>query len=107
MTRRLTHAGDGTIGERNEPPATRNKKREIMRPRTILSRMILSMVALLLAASVRAVGFETPPEQPAAASLSAELASGPNFHVSEPVAADGLMHHYVIDSRFGAFPAYG
>src|SRR5260370_20093117 len=70
-------------------------------------RMILSMVALLLAASVRAVDFETPPEQPAAASLSAALASGPNFHVSEPVATDGLMHHYVIDSRFGAFPAYG
>ena len=70
-------------------------------------RKSLTMLTLLLAASVKAVDFETPPEQPAAASLSAELASGPNFHVSEPVAADGLMHHYVIDSRFGAFPAYG
>jgi hypothetical protein len=65
------------------------------------------MLAFLLAAGTRAVDFETPPEEPAAASLPAELASGPNFHVSEPVAADGLMHHYVIDSRFGVFTAYG
>jgi hypothetical protein len=32
--------------------------------------------------------------------------SGPDFHVSEPVKSDGLMHHYVLVSRFGDFPAY-
>jgi hypothetical protein len=68
---------------------------------------ILGMLAVLSVAGAMAGDFETPPEEPAAASLPAELASGPNFHVDEPVAADGLMHHYVIDSRFGLFPAYG
>ena len=48
-----------------------------------------------------------PPEEPAAASLPADLASGPNFHVKEPVESDGLMHHYVIEGKFGGFPAYG
>jgi hypothetical protein len=70
-------------------------------------KTILTMLAVLLTAGAMAVDLETPPEESAAASLSADLVSGPNFHISEPVASDGLMHHYVIDSRFGVFPAYG
>jgi len=65
------------------------------------------MLLVLAATAAMAVDFEQPPEEAAAASLPAELATGPNFHVREPVAADGLMHHYVVDSRFGVFPAYG
>jgi hypothetical protein len=65
------------------------------------------MLLAISATAALAVDFEQPPEEPAAASLPAELAAGPNFHVREPVAADGLMHHYVVDSRFGVFPAYG
>ena len=68
---------------------------------------IPASIAVFAAISSWAVDFETPPEQPAAASLPAELAAGPNFHVREPVAADGLMPHYVLDSKFGVFPAYG
>ena len=51
--------------------------------------------------------FETPPEEPAASSLPPELAAGTNFHVKEPVQSDGLMHHYMIESSFGEFAAYG
>jgi hypothetical protein len=65
------------------------------------------MMAVLAGSSAQAIDFETPPEEPAAASLTPELASGPDFHVSEPVMADGLMHHYVMVSAFGDFPAYG
>jgi hypothetical protein len=67
----------------------------------------LILTAIVSASDANAVDFETPPEEPAAASLSAELAAGPDFHVSEPVQSDGLMHHYVLASRFGDFAAYG
>jgi hypothetical protein len=33
--------------------------------------------------------------------------SGPGFHIKEPVRNDGLMHRYIVESRFGDFPAYG
>ena len=67
----------------------------------------LAMIAVVGASRVDAHDFEIPPEEPAAASLTAELATGTDFHVSEPVLSDGLMHHYVLVSRFGDFPAYG
>jgi hypothetical protein len=70
-------------------------------------KYISTILAVVLATAALAAGFETLPGEPAAASLLPELASGPDFHVSEPVMSDGLMHHYVIDSRFGMFPAYG
>jgi len=71
--------------------------------------------ALLTAGAVLATGsrvfgaesFEIPADEPPGASLSAAQVSGPNFHVVDPVHSDGLMHHYVIDSHFGVFTAYG
>jgi hypothetical protein len=69
--------------------------------------MRLAGIAVLFAAGAWGIDYEIPPEEPAAASLSAELSVGTDFHVSEPVASDGLMHHYLIDSRFGFFAAYG
>jgi hypothetical protein len=68
---------------------------------------ILMIAVLLFAASARASDFEIPPQEPAATSLPAGLVSGPNFHIREPVESDGLMHRYVVDSKFGMFPAYG
>ena len=65
------------------------------------------LLGIVCASPAIALDFEQPPEEPAAVSLSADLASGPDFHVSEPVLSDGLMHHYVIASRFGEFSAYG
>jgi hypothetical protein len=67
----------------------------------------VSSPAVLALTCALAGDFETPPQQPASASLPPELVSGPDFHVIEPVESDGLMHHYVIDSRFGQFSAYG
>jgi hypothetical protein len=63
--------------------------------------------AVLFAACAAAGDFEVPPAQPAAASLPAELVSGPHFTVREPVRADGLMHHYELQSRYGDYAAYG
>ena len=65
------------------------------------------MMAIAAVSTAYAVGFEIPPEESAAASLPAELVSGPDFQVREPVQSDGLMHHYVVVSRFGEFAAYG
>ena len=70
-------------------------------------KKILMMLAASPVIGAWAADFETPPAEPAATSLTADMVSGPNFHIVEPVAADGLMHHYVIDSRFGTFTAYG
>src|SRR5258708_25934059 len=65
------------------------------------------MIVTALGSIAFAVDLETPPGESAVASLPAELVSGPDFHISEPVQSDGLMHHYVLVSRFGNFTAYG
>lgn len=51
--------------------------------------------------------FERPADEPPSASLSTAQISGPSFHVEDPVHSDGLMHLYVIESRYGVFSAYG
>jgi hypothetical protein len=72
-------------------------------PAVFLVACILSAQAVAQSAD----GFETPPDETPAASLSAAQLSGDAFTVEDPVHSDGLMHHYVVESRFGAFPAYG
>jgi hypothetical protein len=67
----------------------------------------LITVVVLLAGGAWAIDFDVPPEEPPSASLPPQLVSGPNFHVNDPVQSDGLMHHYLIDSSFGEYPAYG
>ena len=51
--------------------------------------------------------FETVPDRAPAELLPAAMVSGTNFHVLDPVHGDGLMNHFVLDSRFGSFDAYG
>jgi hypothetical protein len=51
--------------------------------------------------------FETPSDEPPAASLPPNEVAGENFHIQDPVHSDGLMRHYVVESRFGVFAAYG
>ena len=69
---------------------------------------LAASAALLYAASCAAADdFESAPDEPASASLSAAQVAGNDFHVHEPVTSDGLMHHYVLESRFGTFSAYG
>src|SRR5438270_680101 len=61
--------------------------------------------AVLLSAA--AVDFEIPADEPPEASLTPTQIAGESFHVQYPVHSDGLMHHYVVESRFGLFTAYG
>jgi hypothetical protein len=72
-----------------------------------LPMILLSSAALCAATAATAGGFEAPPDEPPAASLPAGQVAGPDFRVVDPVRSDGLVRHYVIDSRFGTFPAYG
>jgi hypothetical protein len=63
--------------------------------------------ALACAYCLAADTFETPPDEEPAASLPPAQVAGEDFHLDSPVRSDGLMKHYVVDSRFGVFPAYG
>jgi hypothetical protein len=78
-----------------------------MRDRRGSESMKLALSTVLFAVCAAAGDFEVPPAEPAAASLPAELVSGRHFTVREPVRADGLMHHYELQSRFGDYAAYG
>ena len=79
-----------------------------MTPRFACPALLLMGLALATASQAFAPEeFETPADEPPSASLSAAQVCGPNFHVEAPVHSDGLMHRYVIDSRFGVFDAYG
>jgi hypothetical protein len=51
--------------------------------------------------------FDVPADEVPGASLTPAQVSGKNFKVRDPVHSDGLMHRYVIESRFGEFEAYG
>src|SRR5437879_11899034 len=57
--------------------------------------------------SAAAVDFEIRAAEPAEASLTPTQIAGESFHIQNPVHSDGLMHHYVVESRFGLFTAYG
>jgi len=67
------------------------------------------MSAVLLASALASADpiFESPPDEPPEASLAPGEVAGADFHVQDPVHSDGLMHRYVIESRFGPFEAYG
>ena len=70
--------------------------------------LVLAGFAVAIAARGSAAeDFEQPADAPPSASLSPEQISGPSFQVQDPVHSDGLMHLYVIESRYGAFDAYG
>lgn len=69
--------------------------------------LLWSMATGRAAAAEAPAGFETPPEQAPATLLPASMVAGANFHVVDPVQSDGLMHPYVVDSKYGKFGAYG
>jgi hypothetical protein len=68
---------------------------------------LLVAYGCLPAAAAMSGRFETVPDRAPAELLPAAMVSGPNFHVVDPVQGDGLMDHFVLDSRFGTFDAYG
>jgi hypothetical protein len=59
------------------------------------------------ASGVPGEDFDVPADEPPAASLAAAQVSGKDFRIRDPVHSDGLMHRYVVESRFGEFEAYG
>lgn len=71
----------------------------------------LGPLVLLLVAGANATqvsdDYETPPEIAAAQALAAEIASGADYRVEDPVRSDGLMNHYSLQSRFGSFEVTG
>jgi len=71
--------------------------------------LLLPAFTLLAGAAdgVAAAEFDTPPDESPGASLTPAQVSGKNFKVRDPVHSDGLMHRYVVESRFGEFEAYG
>lgn len=70
---------------------------------------ILIFTALLAGAAAGATdeNFDVPADEAPAASLTPAQVSGKNFKVRDPVHSDGLMHRYLVESRFGEFEAYG
>jgi hypothetical protein len=71
--------------------------------------IVLAITAVFsgTAFSQAAGNFETPPDEAPDSSLTASEVSGSGFHIKDPVRNDGLMHRYIVESRFGDFPAYG
>jgi hypothetical protein len=82
--------------------------RRYLRPRALhLLRLSLGAACACLMGAAAGDDFETVPDRAAAQLLPAAMVSGTDFHVVDPVHGDGLMNHFVLDSRFGSFEAYG
>src|SRR5205807_1381546 len=76
----------------------------------LFESILLALPGAVLGAallSAAAVDFEIPADEPPEASLTPTQIAGESFHIQNPVHSDGLMHHYVVESRFGLFTAYG
>jgi hypothetical protein len=70
--------------------------------------LVLACACVLAGARyARGDDFETVPDRAPGELLPAAMVTGPDFHVAAPVHGDGLMNHFVLDTRFGEFEAYG
>ena len=76
-----------------------------MVPRTMLG--LVTFGVLLLASGSAWGQYEEPSSYPVSAVLPATLAKGPHHTIKDPVAADGYMYHFQIESPFGHFDAVG
>jgi len=72
-----------------------------------LVRLSLGVACTCLWGAAAGQELETVPDRAPADLLPAAMVSGTDFHVVDPVHGDGLMNHFVLDSRFGSFEAYG
>jgi len=72
-----------------------------------LALLAASAGLLLGAADMTDIGFETVPERHPAELLPVAMVAGTDFKVLDPVHGDGLMNHFVLESRYGTFEAYG
>lgn len=66
-------------------------------------------VSILVGAAAVAAeqSYETPPMLEASEVLPEQMQAGDHYKVKPQVQNDGYMNHYVIDSDFGQFQAYG
>ena len=69
--------------------------------------LTLCSLAVFAALARADADFEAPPSESVRAIPTAEQAAGEYFNIVDPVQSDGLMHHFVIASRYGTFAAYG
>src|SRR5215472_14415552 len=72
-----------------------------------LVRLSLGAACACLLGAAAGEEIETVPDRAPADLLPAAMVSGTDFHVVDPVHGDGLMNHFVLESRFGRFDAYG
>src|SRR5688500_498941 len=64
---------------------------------------LVSMTGIVTGAGPYAV----PAARPAALTLPPELAKGPYHTLRDPIAADGYMMHFTVESTFGTFEVTG
>ena len=83
------------------------RRQSLRRLVPLLARLSLGAACACLPGAAASDDFETVPERAPAELLPPAMVSGTNFHVVDPVHGDGLMNHFVLDSRFGRFDAYG
>ena len=69
--------------------------------------LLFTALAAGAAGSATDENFDVPADEEPGASLTPAQVSGKNFKIRDPVHSDGLMHRYVVESRFGEFEAYG
>jgi hypothetical protein len=74
-----------------------------------ITTMLAAITSLVSITAGGATGgdFDVPADETPGASLTAAQVSGKNFKVRDPVHSDGLMHRYVVETKFGEFEAYG
>jgi hypothetical protein len=72
-------------------------------------RLLAAITSLVTVTAGGTTGedFEIPADEAPGASLAAAQVSGKDFKIRDPVHSDGLMHRYIVESRFGEFEAYG
>jgi len=73
----------------------------------LLTLVIALSVCLIGALPAAELDYETPPALQTSEVLPEEMRSGDHFTVQSQVQNDGYMNHYVVDSDYGQFPAYG
>jgi len=73
-----------------------------------VARALAVLVMLATVAVVGAAGpYEEPADRPVAQTLPPDLASSPYHTVRDPIAADGYMLHYNVNSKFGPYEVTG
>jgi hypothetical protein len=65
------------------------------------------IAALTTLSSATAQPYETPPPLEVGEILPPDMQRGEHFTVRTPVHNDGFMNHYVVESDYGQFQAYG